>query len=205
MGIPKIIHQIWIGDQSKRPVSLMKTWETMNPDWEYRLWTDDNLPELMCKNQFDKMVLIHGKADILRYEILYQEGGFFIDADSECTQPLDDFLLENDSFACYENESVRGDLVANGYLATTKENDLMWVLMNEINKIPNINITDAWLVTGPKLLTNTIKKIDYTELKVYPSHYFIPKHHTGLEYTGDGKVYAKQYWGSTFGYDNIPK
>ena len=39
-----------------------------------------------------------GKADILRYELLYEHGGFFIDADSECINPLDDFLTDNKAF-----------------------------------------------------------------------------------------------------------
>ncbi|HCT52382.1 MAG TPA: mannosyltransferase, partial [Balneola sp.] len=53
--IPKIIHQIWIGDQSKRPSEMMKTWQDMNPDWEYMLWTDDNLPQIANRVQFDAM------------------------------------------------------------------------------------------------------------------------------------------------------
>jgi mannosyltransferase OCH1-like enzyme len=203
--IPKIIHQIWIGDQSQRPVNLMQTWVDMNPEWEYRLWTDDNLPEMICQDQFDKMKQLHGKADILRYEILYQYGGFYVDADSECILPLEDFLLDNDSFAGYENERVRGNLIANGYIASTKENDLMWILLSKIKKIPDINIKEPWQITGPQLVTDTVRQIDYKELTVYPSHYFIPRHYSGVEYKGDGKVFARQYWGSTFGYKNIPK
>ena len=89
--IPKIIHQIWLGDQSQRPINLMKTWEDMNPGWVYKLWTDDNLPKLICQEQFDKMKGLHGKADILRYELLYKYGGFYIDADSECVLPFGRF------------------------------------------------------------------------------------------------------------------
>ena len=29
--IPKVIHQIWLGDQSNRPTPLMETWRDMNP------------------------------------------------------------------------------------------------------------------------------------------------------------------------------
>ena len=34
-------------------------------------------------------------------------------------------------------------------------------------------------------------------MNVYPSHYFIPRHYTGLQYEGNDKIYAEQYWGST--------
>ena len=183
----------------------MKTWVEMNPDWEYKLWTEENLPELKCQKKFDEMKHYHGKADILRYELLYNYGGFYIDAYSECILPLDDFLLDNDSFAGYENEQVRGGLIANGYIASIKENELMRILMDKINKMSDVNAQPAWMMTGPKLVTDTVNEFGYSKLKVYPSHYFIPRHYSGVEYRGDGKVFAKQYWGSTFGYDKIPK
>ena len=82
--IPKIIHQIWVGDQSKRPDSLIQTWIDMNPSWEHILWTEENMPELTNQKQFDAMNELAGKADILRYELLNTHGGFFIDADSSC-------------------------------------------------------------------------------------------------------------------------
>ena len=67
------------------------------------------------------------------------------------------------------------------------------------------NPIDTWWHTGPQLLTNTIKNLRDNEVYIYPSHYFIPKHYTGLEYKGTGKVYAKQYWGSTPGMEGIYK
>jgi hypothetical protein len=38
----------------------------MNPGWEYRLWTDENLPQLANQLQFDLMPHLPGTADILR-------------------------------------------------------------------------------------------------------------------------------------------
>lgn len=200
--IPKVIHQIWLGDQTKRPQKLIDTWKKLNPSWEHKLWTEENLPELTCKPQFDSIKELAGKADILRYEILYQFGGFFIDADSECISPLDDFLLDNDSFCCWENEKVRPNLMANGYLAATKNNSLMAGLLqiiknmdcNYLKKLPPKN---AWVTVGPMLLTNVVMYNKYNKIKVYPSWYFIPKHYTGEEYTGNDKVYCKQYFMST--------
>jgi hypothetical protein len=43
----------------------------------------------------------------------------------------------------------------------------------------------------------------YAGLHVYPSRTFIPTHHSGAPAPGDGPTYAKQYWGSTHGYDQI--
>ena len=53
--IPKVIHQIWLGDQDRRPTPLIQTWKDMNPEWEHKLWTKENLPHLKCQEHFDAM------------------------------------------------------------------------------------------------------------------------------------------------------
>jgi mannosyltransferase OCH1-like enzyme len=201
--IPKIIHQIWVGDQEKRPDDMIQTWRDMNPDWEHILWTDDNLPTLINKEQYDAMKEYAGKADILRYQLLQEQGGFFIDADSICTKPLDDFLVDNDSFCCWENEYVRTGLMCNGYLAACKNNELMGHLIARIALIPPEvlesapNLT-AWKITGPGLLTDTVTKMQYNKIRIYPSHYFLPRHYSGMEtHFKNEPTYSEQYWGST--------
>ena len=43
--IPKIIHQIWLGGAlPQKYYAMQKTWQEHHPDWEYRLWTDADLP-----------------------------------------------------------------------------------------------------------------------------------------------------------------
>ena len=202
MSIPKIIHQIWVGDQSKRPVEMMETWKEKNPTWDYRFWSEENMPKLRNQAQFDAMNELAGKADILRYELLYNYGGFFIDADSICVNPLDDFFTENKAFCCWENEQIREGLMSNGYFATEKNSPLAERLIvrigtypvEEVAKLPNLT---AWQVVGPVLLTDTVGSMPECGMKVYPSHYFIPRHYTGLQYEGNDKIYAEQYWGST--------
>jgi len=42
MSIPKIIHQLWIGDKP-RPSKLMDTWRDKNPDFEYICWNEEEM------------------------------------------------------------------------------------------------------------------------------------------------------------------
>ena len=197
--IPKIIHQIWIGDQSKRPQKFIDTWKEKNPTWEHMLWTDENLPEIICKKQYDMCPSMAGKADILRYQLLYDHGGFFIDADSECVRPLDDDLVDNEAFCCWENEYLRPGLMSNGYLASIPENEFLKKMLAIIGVRTDMSYhpLETWQITGPALLTNVVCSMRYNKMTIYPSHYFIPRHYTGLEYPGKGRVYAKQYWGTT--------
>ena len=93
-NLPKIIHQIWLGD-IEPPYSFMKSVKDNHPDYDYRLWTDDNLPHpLFNQDLFDKARYYPEKADILRYELLYRFGGLYIDADIICLKPLNDLLLD---------------------------------------------------------------------------------------------------------------
>ena len=201
--IPKIIHQIWIGDQKKRPAKLIESWINKNPTWNHILWTENNIYKTINSVQYESADELPGKADILRYSLLYQFGGVFVDADSECVNGFDDYFVDNDSFCCWENEYVRQGLMSNGYLGATRKNTLMGLLVEEVSKmkpeiLKNMESITAWKTTGPVLLSNTVNKYIYNKIKIYPSHYFIPNHYTNLNtYFADEKNYAKQYWGST--------
>ncbi len=197
-NIPKIIHQIWLGP-NPRPKEWMQTWEKAHPDWEYKLWTDTNLPKLKNQKQFDTINSYPGKADILRIELLYQFGGVYIDADSECLRPLDSPLLRYHFFACYENEITCPGLIANGVMGSKPKHPLLANLIEAVQNVQELNRNKAWLTVGPVLLTKTIRFYEKfnSPVKVLPSHNFFPYHYTGTRYTGKGKIYAREYWQTT--------
>lgn len=197
-NIPKIIHQIWIGP-NPCPVQWMDTWKTNHPDWEYRLWTEENLPKLRNQQQFDAIKSYSGKADILRIEILYDYGGIYLDADSECLHSLDDSLLRYHFFACYENEKIRPGTIANGTIGCEKGHPIMLELINAVHNITEIGSMPAWAEVGPLLFTKIIKEYEvyHGYVAILPSHAFYPDHYAGVHYSGHGKVYAKQHWQTT--------
>ena len=102
MPIPKIIHQIWIGPKP-RPVKFMNTFRDKHPDFEYILWTEEEMVKrgFRLENQvaYDRMTEWCGKADILRWELLYRYGGIYQDADSVCLEPFDETYLSKSAFA----------------------------------------------------------------------------------------------------------
>lgn len=207
MTIPRILHQLWIGDKSKQPVRIMQTWKDMNPSCVYMFWTDENLKHFGFKNQtqIGDMPELNGKCDIMRYEILHRYGGIFIDADAECLNTLDDFFFENDRFSCWENEEVGKDpetgitLVSSAHMGFKPNDQLLGLCILEIAKIDMIG-KHGWETTGNRFYATMIEKWkDQFPVTIYPSYFFIPEHGTGQKYKGDGKIYAKHYWGSTFG------
>lgn len=206
--IPKLLHTIWVGDESRRPDNCIRTWERMNPGWKFHVWGNDDLATYGWINARHMRDMsrreLNGVADLMRWEILYNEGGFLVDADSICVRPLDDWLLEHEAFACWENELVRPGLVAAGYVATVPENPFFGQIIQDIQAAETVCHDMAWKTVGPMRLSNAFRQYEYSGLSVLPSHYFIPEHFTGSRYQGTGPVYAKQFWGSTRrAYDNL--
>jgi hypothetical protein len=203
MSIPKIIHQLWIGP-SPIPITFMDTWKEKHPDFEYIRWTEKELNarniQLECITPINRMTEINGKADIIRWELLYRFGGIFIDADSICIEPLNPSFLTKSAFAGFENEKNRKGLVATGTMGFPPKHPLCreaidWTLRNDTS--PETTGFKAWFTVGPGLLTRLLETGKYPEFVVYPSYTFLPHHFTGLKYEGHKKVYAYQEWGST--------
>jgi GT2 family glycosyltransferase len=202
-SIPKIIHQLWIGPKPA-PTKLMDTWKDKNPNFTYIRWNEEEILKrnvtITCQHRIDEMIEINGKADIIRWEILYEYGGIFLDADSICIEPIDDILMNKKCFAGWEQEQLREGLIATGTMGFPPKHPLVkgaieWIQHNCVDFYKNG--LQAWKTVGPGLLTMMYDTGLYNDLTVFPSYYFLPIHHTGVEYTGHGKIYAYQEWGST--------
>ncbi len=104
--IPKVVHFIWLGPKPfpRESVENVRTWIAKNPGWEMHFWTDRDrpLPHPSMKRRmlkdftFTKLADCYyksdnfgEKSDILRYEILFQEGGVYVDHDVKCVKPFD--------------------------------------------------------------------------------------------------------------------
>ena len=201
--IPKIVHQLWIGKKPP-PTKFMDTWKNKNPDFEYIRWNEEEISKrnlkIECTERIDEMEEINGKADIIRWEILYEYGGVFLDADSICIEKIDDILMNCKCFAGWEHEQLRPGLIATGTMGFPPKHPLVkeaieWIKNNCVNVQKTMK--RAWQTVGPGLLTNMYNTGKFKDLTIFPSYSFLPIHCTRAEYTGHGKIYAYQEWGST--------
>ena len=203
MTIPKIIHQIWIGPKPA-PSKFMQTWKDKHPDFEYILWNEEELQRrnfnFECINRINEIEEINGKADIIRWEILYHYGGLFVDADSICIEPFDKLIENNQPFCGYEHEQARPGLIATGTMGFPKNHPLPGMAIQWMKQNPvSIQQTQkmAWQNVGPGLITRLINTNIFKDVIVYPSYMFLPEHCTRIQYIGHSKVYAYQEWSST--------
>lgn len=104
--IPLVAHFIWLGPKPFPPKSVenIRSWIAHHPDWKMVLWTDrerlapckgmevkqvQEFPFLFLRHCFIESTNWSEKADILTFELLYQEGGMVIHHDVHCQRPFD--------------------------------------------------------------------------------------------------------------------
>jgi len=198
--IPKKLHIVWIGDESKRPDELINTWREMNPTYEVKIWGNKEYEETKWRLQRHMDFMYPwtkaGVADMMRYEILYNEGGITLDADSYCFAPLEDWLLKPSAFASWESEQNRPGLIAVNFMGGVKGHKFWKLMIDTLDLVDYLPPLGAWIATGPKLLTKVYTESKYP-LTIYPAHYTIRDHFTGIHYDGDGHCFATQTWYST--------
>lgn len=120
--IPKIIHYCWFG-RGKMPElvqNCIASWHTHMPDWEYRLWTEDNFDIVAAPTYVQEAYAAKKYAfvsDYVRLWALEREGGLYMDVDFEVYKAFDDLMDKYDAFAGYEgsksNPVMMGVIAAN--------------------------------------------------------------------------------------------
>lgn len=188
--IPKIIHQIWVGPKKipyKWINTFRKDFRKKFPGWKHYLWTDKNVKKLKLKNQkaYDIEKTYHGKSDILRYEVLYQFGGIYIDADSSWLGNLDlgNLIKETNNsgfFIARECSGVYSKIkkkckegLANGVMGSSKKNPITKYLVDTMykNYFKCYNKGEPYERTGPFFVDQALSGFNIT---IFPHYYFYP-------------------------------
>jgi mannosyltransferase OCH1-like enzyme len=193
-GIPKIIHQIWIGKKTPPVLSkYMSTFKNMN-GYIYKLWRNEDLSEANFPKtwKYINKLLNSPKifyamiADLMRLEILYHHGGIYVDTSFEAVKNLDVILDKYDSSQfIMSNEAscglkCRGGdkkqlYISNSFIISTPFYKVIERLISE-EYLSNIDFSQkANYSTGPYYVrTGIIKKSDVTMLEtslIYPYNY----------------------------------
>jgi hypothetical protein len=197
--IPLNIHFIWLkkNNDSKFVLGYYKTWLNNHPKHKIYIWTNfDIIPEELFnndkiiikyqadilkllkkyKNDFNNAIktyftinLLGGKSDILRYLILYDIGGLYVDInDFECFKSTEQLFYQYEFVTGSETCFAESDdliFINNAFIMSKKEHLIIKRLLININ--PNnkeINYNDVWYdqddslanITGVCLFRNVV-------------------------------------------------
>ena len=118
-AIPKTLHFIWLGPKPfpQESVKNLRGWIDLHPGWRVKFWTDQerDLPDSLVEQSFFsdfplkdlKECYYHSdnfgeRSEVLRYAILLDEGGVYVDHDVECLKPIDPLQSSHDFFCGME-------------------------------------------------------------------------------------------------------
>ena len=105
--ISKIIHYCWFGKGAMPELveRCVASWKMHMPDWEYRLWNEDNF-DVSAAPQYVQEAYAAKKyafvSDYVRLCALEREGGLYMDVDFEVYKSYDDLMEQYEAFAGYE-------------------------------------------------------------------------------------------------------
>lgn len=139
-----------------------------------------------------------GVQDLMRFEILYEFGGFMADADSICRHPVDELLVDKGACTVYDQADTEKAGVS-PFLAAEPGNPVLGEVISRLAQLKPWDLLKPWRSTGNRFLIRAIREIGMEKVTIWPSHYFIPWHHSDPNnvYSGPNKVYAEQQWATT--------
>ncbi len=174
-------------------------WRRLHPGWDYRLWTEADLPPLRNRALYDAAgKLCPGfegqlRSDVLRYELLYHYGGVWVDTDFEPRKPLDGLLEGVSCFAAWERQ---GTVVNNAIMGAVPCHPFIARLVDELPaSVRSGKGKRPSKVSGPHFLTAQYRARP-EGVTVFDQELFYPYRCDELDRAGEEfpGAYAAHHW-----------
>lgn len=188
--IPRIIHYCWFGrgEMPQLAKDCIASWHKFMPDWEYKLWTEDNFD--INYNAYTREAYEAKKyafvTDIVRLYALYTEGGVYMDTDVEVLRPYDNLLFLS-GFTGYEGSKhmppVTGTIAAEAGNLWVEEQLSSYESKHFRNEDGSLDLTTnttriSELMRAGGFIADG-RKQTYKDMTIFPVDYFCPRQTTG--------------------------
>lgn len=202
--IPKKIHYCWFGGKPL-PNSVkkcIKSWKKFCPDYEIIEWNESNydvnkIPFIQQAYQAKKYAFV---SDYARLDIIYSEGGIYLDTDVELLKNLDPLLVNQ----CFLAMELPG-LVATGLGFGAQKGH--WFLKENMDFYHNIDFDANNIITCVNITTDLLKKYDLTlanskqtlkDIVIFPTEYFCPMNYQTKEIKITEKTYSIHHYDASW-------
>lgn len=182
--IPKVIHYCWFGKQPlpKSVKANIDSWKKNCPDYTIVQWNEDNFDVnkyCFTKEAYEKKQWAF-VSDVARLDIIYNNGGIYLDTDVELIKSLDSVLNTQAYFACEDRFSVAtglgfGAIKYNQFVLSNLKEYCNRHFVNSdgsLNKVLCVDITTHLLFERGFKANNAKQKLN--GITIYPSSYFCP-------------------------------
>lgn len=102
MGVPHVLHQIWMQGKEVVPSrydAARKTWKDLHPTWEIHTWSETEMKSLSKGTEWDGLIQLCTtmiqRADIYRCMLLDFYGGVYADMDAYAIEAFDPLCEES--------------------------------------------------------------------------------------------------------------
>ena len=188
-------------------LSCIESWHKHMPDYEFRLWNEDNfdIQSFAYAKEAYELKKYAFVSDVARLWVLNKEGGIYLDVDFEVYKPFDS-LLQYDAFAGFEGSKTHPVMM--GVIASKAGGEWVgeqlslyqtrhFVVDGKPDYTTNVRfVTDVMIKNG--FLPDGNEQV-YKDLHVFPVDYFCPRQTTG-EYFRTGNTYCEQKGTSSWAY-----
>ena len=187
--IPKVIHYCWFGrnPKSKLVYDCMESWKKTCPDYEIIEWNESNFnldkAPLYVRQAYEKRKWPF-VTDYVRLQVIYENGGIYLDTDVELLKNLDD-LLNNTAFFGFQTDLY----VATGLgFGAEKGCQILKELMQDYEVIPFVRRDGTMdllpctfrnnevFIKHGLIRDNTEQELD-SGVRILPASFFCPKNH----------------------------
>ena len=172
--IPKIINQTWKTKEiPKKWRPFVRKVRELNPDWEYKLWTDADIDEFVAREYPDFTDVFQGfsrqimRVDVIRYLIMHKTGGVYLDLDYEVLIPFDfgnkEIILPQNRSIEFEDEK---DELGNCFFASVPGHRFWLDVITDLKQNPPLvtDYTQVYHATGPQYLTRIFNEKNYSDV-----------------------------------------
>lgn len=173
MKIPRVFHRVWLGGKPMPDpfVRWGAGWLEKHPGWTMKLWTEKEAAGLSNADLLPRCSSLAQRADIVRYEALFREGGVYLDTDMECLKNIEPLLEDLDFFGCWQKPEIVSNAVFGGIPGHAIFADLVQRSRTEFRREP-------WNAMGPPLFTRILASRPWVQ--IFDRRTFIP--YTRAEY-----------------------